>query len=236
MENNKAEVKSRNGVIVFLIILVLIFASAFASTSVYILGYKKGVKAGDEDKNKEANTAVVQEDTNKKEENNTTTETKTVSADERFEMYSKGVQNNLAKLEKESLDISGDSDKKEIFVPSIRGDIVDSEELNITNIYINYKKEAYIQKKSGEEIKILDNAIDCGIYPSGNGGVLFVIWVIDVNGNVYTQNYNTMEDSNKTSFNLTKVEGLKNIVSAAVRTDLSAVGPVFFDIDGNMYK
>lgn len=39
---NKIDVKSRNGVIVFLIILVLLFASLFAATSVYIIRCKKG--------------------------------------------------------------------------------------------------------------------------------------------------------------------------------------------------
>jgi hypothetical protein len=53
MENNKVEVKSRNGVIIFLIVLVLIFATAFVTTSVYILGYKQGIKSGEEDKSKD---------------------------------------------------------------------------------------------------------------------------------------------------------------------------------------
>ena len=44
MENNKAEVKSRNGVIIFLIVLVLVFATAFVATSVYVIREKKSNK------------------------------------------------------------------------------------------------------------------------------------------------------------------------------------------------
>lgn len=44
---NKIDVKARNGVIVFLIILVLLFASLFAATSVYIIKNKKNANTGD---------------------------------------------------------------------------------------------------------------------------------------------------------------------------------------------
>ncbi|MCR5146323.1 MAG: hypothetical protein K6B70_03120 [Clostridia bacterium] len=48
MEKHKAELKSRNGVIIFLIILVLVFASAFVATSVYVIREKKGTKSTQE--------------------------------------------------------------------------------------------------------------------------------------------------------------------------------------------
>lgn len=67
MENNKVEVKSRNGVIVFLLILVLIFAGLFTATSAYIIGYERRNKSIEADKN-----TTSQQDTNKTVENQAT--------------------------------------------------------------------------------------------------------------------------------------------------------------------
>lgn len=53
MDKNNVELKARNRVIVFLIILVLLFASLFVTTSVYIIRYKKSIKNEEADKNKE---------------------------------------------------------------------------------------------------------------------------------------------------------------------------------------
>ena len=71
MEGNKSEVKSRNGVIAFLLILVLIFASLFTATAAYIVGYERGNKAKADDKSNETS---VTTDTNK--EINTATDNK----------------------------------------------------------------------------------------------------------------------------------------------------------------
>ena len=60
MENNKIDVKARNGVIVFLIILVLIFASAFVASSVYIIRCKKDAKTEEADKNKDTSVTTTQ--------------------------------------------------------------------------------------------------------------------------------------------------------------------------------
>ncbi|MBR3673442.1 MAG: hypothetical protein IKN65_03995 [Clostridia bacterium] len=60
MENNKIDVKARNGVIVFLIILVLILASAFVASSVYIIRCKKDAKAGEADKNNDTSVTTTQ--------------------------------------------------------------------------------------------------------------------------------------------------------------------------------
>ena len=47
MDKNNVELKARNKVIEFLIILVLLFAGLFATTSVYIIRCKKNTNAGD---------------------------------------------------------------------------------------------------------------------------------------------------------------------------------------------
>lgn len=47
MDKNNVELKARNKVIAFLIILVLLFAGLFATTSVYIIRCKKNTNAGD---------------------------------------------------------------------------------------------------------------------------------------------------------------------------------------------
>lgn len=60
MENNKIDVKARNGVIVFLIILVLIFASAFVVASVYIIRCKQDAKTEEADKNKDTSVITTQ--------------------------------------------------------------------------------------------------------------------------------------------------------------------------------
>lgn len=157
-----------------------------------------------------------------------------MTADERFEYYSIGVQSEIEKLGSQSVNLS----ETEKFTPQISGDIKgESTDLIIGDIYINHKKEVYVSiKELGDQIKIFDNAIDCGICESGNGGVLFVIWAIDVNGDLYTRNYDIQDTANKMNFTLTKQQNLKNIVSVAQEMGLSAGGPVCFDIEGKMHR
>lgn len=90
MEINKIDVKARSRVIVFLIILVLIFASLFVTTSVYIIRCKKDTKAGEADENKD--TSVYTQQT---QDNNTNTTENNTKATEGY---------TQAELEKMALD------------------------------------------------------------------------------------------------------------------------------------
>ena len=69
MGNNENDVKTRNGVIVFLIVLVLFFASAFVATSVYIIRDKKAGKIEEVDKNKDTSVTTTQTQENDNENN-----------------------------------------------------------------------------------------------------------------------------------------------------------------------
>lgn len=63
-----------------------------------------------------------------------------------------------------------------------------------------------------------------------------MIWAIDVNGDLYTRNYDIQDTANKMNFTLTKQQNLKNIVSVAQEMGLSTGGPVCFDIEGKMHR
>lgn len=64
MKINENDVKTRNGVIVFLIVLVLFFVSAFVATSVYIIRDKKHAKMGEVENNKDTSVTTTQNQEN----------------------------------------------------------------------------------------------------------------------------------------------------------------------------
>ena len=112
------------------------------------------------------------------------------------------------------------------------------EEFPGAGTHINEKLEAFVNiKETGDHIKILDNAIDCGICPIGNGGNYYLIWAVDVNGDLYTRNYDTQDSNNKiANSNLTKKQGLKNIIQVVQCSGPSAHYGLAIDILGNTYE
>ena len=155
-----------------------------------------------------------------------------MTAEERYAIYSKGIQKSIEAMGKNITE----QDRKDLGNPVMLyyNTISSTEEFPLEGIYLNDKKEVFVTKKqSGDDIKIFNNAINCGICPVGNGGVLYVIWAIDANGDLYTQTYDVMDTANKMKFNLSKKQGVKNITSVIQCASPSAVFAIAVDIDGN---
>ena len=116
-------------------------------------------------------------------------------------------------------------------------DIKGTEDFPVGCAYVNENLEACITlKETGDKIKILDNAINCGVCFSGNGGTLYVIWAVDANGDLYTKTYDTQDTANRMNFSLVKEQGVKNIVEVIQCSGPSARYPLAIDISGNAYN
>ena len=156
------------------------------------------------------------------------TEETNMTADEKYAIYSRNTQNKI-----KSLGLDGNEGNTFYNQKNVHS----TEEFPFVGSHINEKLEAYVNvKETGDHVKILDNAIDCGICLAGNGGTTYLIWAIDINGNLYTQNYDTTDTANRMKINLTKKQGVKNIISVIQCVGVSAYYPLAVDIEGNSYQ
>ena len=243
MENNKGS-KILVRILLFIIVVLLL-----------ILGIGAGWYLGKNDKsaNKETttntgNNVEIANNTNNttndnikdNEKNNISNSSsvnsnKEITADEIFAIYSKNVKNEIIESEKKlPKDIEGNlyynyKEYRPLF-----------NEFPISSSYINGKLEAFLTVNGTEgPIKIADNAINCGVCSSGNGGAMYVIWAIDVNGNLYTTAYDALNTENKMKFDLTKEPDFKNVIDVIQYGEIGGWDPIVVDILGNttdLYK
>lgn len=159
-----------------------------------------------------------------------------MSSDENFATYANGVKNELGKMNEGNVE-------EYSYTPFYLGDMSRVERIdnfNIEDIYINQNGEVYISFKSSkirdfETIKVFENAIDCGIYPVGNDGSSYLIWIIGNDGYLYIDEHDVYEDENGIKFLFKKQKDLKNIVSVSNYMAFDAIMTVCVDIDGNMH-
>ena len=245
MENNSQDVKTnkeRKGITGFLVFIIVVLLLVIGIGSGWYFD-KNGEMFNSDKEQGTNNTAKVEtsENTTKAEknepakENNTKTEivekTREMTTDEIYSIYSKNMQNKIKSLGKDlPKELEGNS---WINIKDIQG----TEDFPVGCAYVNEKLEACIAlKETGDKIKILDNAINCGICFSGNGGTLYVIWAVDVNGDLYTKTYDTQDTANRMNFNLVKEQKVKNIVEVIQCSGPSARYPLAIDISGNAYN
>lgn len=169
---------------------------------------------------------------NETENTKTVIQTREMTADEIYSTYSKNMQSKIKSLAK---DLPKEYEGNTFFDLK---NVHSVEEFPGAGTHINEKLEAFVNiKETGDHIKILDNAIDCGICPIGNGGNYYLIWAVDVNGDLYTRNYDTQDSNNKiANSNLTKKQGLKNIIQVVECSGPSAHYGLAIDILGNTYE
>lgn len=224
-------------VIILILVFVLIFgigmgAGHFINNQNNNSGTEVKNITTEEKASKETNeTNQSQNTTNETENTKTVIQTREMTSAEKYAIYSKGVQNKIKNLGKDlPKDLEGSSWTN-------MKNFHSTEDFPINGSYINEKLEAIVTlKETGDQVKILDNAIDCGVCSCGNGGTLYLIWAIDVNGDLYTQNYDTNDTANRMKFNLSKEQGMKNIISVIQCSGSSAQYPLAIDIDGNTYS
>ena len=245
MENNSQDVKTnkeRKGITGFLVFIIVVLLLVIGIGSGWYFG-KNGEMFNSNKEQGTNNTAKVEtsENATKAEknepakENNAKTEivekTREMTTDEIYSIYSKNMQNKIKSLGKDlPKELEGNS---WINIKDIQG----TEDFPVGCAYVNEKLEACIAlKETGDKIKILDNAINCGICFSGNGGTLYVIWAVDVNGDLYTKTYDTQDTANRMNFNLVKEQKVKNIVEVIQCSGPSARYPLVIDISGNAYN
>lgn len=158
-------------------------------------------------------------------------ENREMTATEKYAIYSKGIQNKIKNSEKpEGVDNDLYFNMK---------DVDGTNDFSVMCTHINEKLEAYIDIDMGEaanHIKILNNAIDCGICQVGNSRTSYIIWAVDVNGDLYTQNYDTTDAANKFKFNLTKKQDAKNVLYVMHCVGVSSHYALIVDINGNTYE
>lgn len=231
MENNSQNVENIKGKKVitgFLIFIIVILLLIIGVGVGWYLG--KNGEIYNKNKEPETNNATNIEVS----DNNTKTEvvekTKEMTTDEIYSIYSKNIQNKIKDLGKDlPKELEGNS---WVNIKDIQG----TEDLPIEGAYVNEKLEAYVAlKETGDQIKILDNAINCGVCFFGNGGTLYVIWAVDVNGDLYTKTYDTQDTANRMNFSLVKEKSLKNIVEVIQCSEPSARYLLAIDISGNAY-
>ena len=222
---------------VIILILIFILILGIGIGTGYFINSQNNSKT--EEKNVVVeNTSKEQNETDNKQNNaneteniKTVIETREMTATEKYAIYSKNIQNRIKSLGKDlPKELEGNIFFNLKNVHSI-------EEFPVVGAHINEKLEAFVNiKETGDHIKILDNALDCGICSSGNGGTLYVIWAIDINGNLYTQVYDTNDTANRMKFNLSKEKGFSNIISVIQCSGVSAQYPLAIDIEGNTYE
>lgn len=228
MENNEnvKVKKEKKGITGFLVFIIVVLLLVICTGTGWYLG-----KNGDLFNNNKQETTSNENKNETKSDKTEVATTKEMTADEIYAKYSKNIQNNIKKEGKElSEELAGNSwyDIKHCY---------SLEEFPINGSYINEKLEAYLTvKETGDKIKILDNAINCGVCSEGNGGVLYLIWAVDVNGDLYTQLYNVLDTNNDKNFKLTKSTDMKNITEVVQCSGPSANYAIAVDILGNTYN
>ena len=152
-----------------------------------------------------------------------TSVTKEMTTEEKYAIYSKNKQAEIAKM----YDNHKEGD------PDFSGYIYDEKE----KIRINYKGEVEIyQPASKKYTKIFTGALNCGMLPVGNSGINYVIWVIDNNGDVYLKEVEISDENADITFNLEKSNKYKNIVYGELIGSSGGRTIKFTDIDGNAYN
>lgn len=222
MENNnqnEKNIKENKGITRFLIfIIVLLLLIIGIGVGWYLSKNGESINKNEEP---EINSATKIEVIEK---------TREMTTNEIYSIYSKNMQNKIKSLGKDlPKELEGNN------WINIK-DIYDIEDFPVEGTYVNEKLEAYISLKgTGNKIKILDNAINCGVCSVGNGGTTFVIWAVDINGYLYTKIYDTQDTANKMNFNLIKNQDLKNVLEVIQCSGPSARYPLAIDISGNAY-
>lgn len=194
-----------------------------------ILGQKASKVVDPNTKGTNTNLEEKVESNSNEESNVSITEATEMKAEERYAIYSKGRQASLAKMYYDHKEDEPD------YSNYIYGE-VSSSNLLYSNIRINYKGEVYLADKDGNYSKIFDSALKCGVTTIGNGGQEVLIWVVDFEGNVYSQSINNTDASTYKTIQLVKNNKVKNIVDVVSTGAIGGYSLYYYDIDGNVYS
>ena len=214
MENNK----KGNGLVIFLIILMIVFASLtiLLGTGVLKSPFVKCEECKD--------TTTVVEDNNKK--------TEFMSSDERYKEYIANLAKNIK--EKSSFDANTIEGQFSGYTNDVynnnyynNGDETDYYNISITKdleLIINYGDSTF------KEYKIADNVVTYSRIHTGNGG-MSSLYFITTDGKVHSVNIEASIYGGK-AVSIADLDK-KNIIEIK-QGSTSAGFPVFIDIDGNV--
>ena len=219
MENTESKVGT--GKVILTIILTFIITSA-----IFILGYKLFFKDNNEINKSEQN----EESSNL----NIIYEAEVMSADERYDLYIKGLAKSIKKLENDVVTFDGDKIYSYFSINNDRHNYTGISDLVIeyNKAYLTLKKDSNLANQYGESYNIEDNVVKGGIVPVGNGGGAVLIWYITSDGKLY----NTSVSADDKTINFKENKKLKNIVDITQIFGFDAAEAIAIDIDGNTYK